>query len=435
MNFVLFLLLNAVLLLRPEELLAFEGLHLYMILIVLCTTTSLPRLQELLSVASLRRRPIAVCVLLFFVATIVSLLARGRIDDALFDSGPDLAKVILYYFLLIAVVDTADRFRAFVVTLIVLISIVSIIALAEYHGFVDFPSIAPVTEKGIDPATGEETIIMRMVSSGVFNDPNDLCLLLGLGILSCVYCATTSPYGLLGRVCWLLPLPIYVYAINETHSRGGLLGVLAGGGAYVYSRYGGPKAFPFAVAGMVAVLAMLGGRQGNVTGGGTAHVRVMYWAEGMTTLFRHPYFIPIGLGQGWFLDEVGQVAHNSFIQAYVEIGLVGGGAFLGAFALGVRILDRLGRGVDAPSWAIQGRHYAFAALVGYAMGCYSLTRNVVIPTYLTIGIASVLLDKAAPTLPDKFLVNEKWFIRGVLFSICGLLLMKFATQGLGQAGI
>jgi hypothetical protein len=185
----------------------------------------------------------------------------------------------------------------------------------------------------------------------------------------------------------------------------------------------------------VGALALIGGRQANIGGGGTAHERLMYWAGGLSELFASPLYIPVGLGPGWFVDDSGQVAHNSFIQAYVEMGLLGGGAFLAAFYLSARITHRLGRGVEAPRWVLEARPFAFAVLVGYGMGCYSLTRNFVVPTYLALGIVSVLLDRAAAGLPEKFHVSRRWFIWLAIFSVCGLVLMKFMTQGLGAAGI
>lgn len=436
MNFVLFILLNAILLIRPEELFPeIAGLRLYLMTIVPCTLLSLPQLARLLSLDSLRRRPVAVCVLLFFASTIVSLLVRGRIEDAFFDFGPEFAKVILYYFLLLAVVDTPSRFRTFVATLVVLIGGLTAIALAQHYGATDFPNITPALQTEVDPVTGESYELRRMVSSGIFNDPNDLCLVLGLGILGCVYCATNSSLGVVGSIAWLLPIPLFVYALLETHSRGGLLGVLAGAAAYLYSRYGGPRTLPFAVIGMAVALAAVGGRQGSAGGGGTAHQRVMAWAEGFTELFRHPFLLPIGLGRDWYLDETGLVAHNSFVQAYVEFGLFGGAAFLGAFYFAGRLLDRFGRGIDAAPWAVQARHFGFAILIGYAMGCYSITRNFVIPTYLTLGIVSVLLEQAAPTLPERQQIDRRWFGWFIKFSIVSLVTMAITIQVMGRAGI
>src|SRR4030095_1251123 len=98
MNFVLCLFLNAILLVRSEELFPdIAGLRLYLIVILLCTATSLPRLVELLSPRALCSRPIAVCVLVFFASTIASLLVHGRIEDAFLDFGPEFAKVVLFY--------------------------------------------------------------------------------------------------------------------------------------------------------------------------------------------------------------------------------------------------------------------------------------------------------------------------------------------------
>ena len=436
MNFVLFVLLNAVLFIRPEELYpSIAGLRLYMLLIVPCVLLSLEQIARLLSRDALRRRPVAVCVLLFYAATVLSQVLAGQFESLLY-GGTELGKVVLYYFLLLAVVNTPERFRAFVAALVVQILALTAIALAQQYGVTDFPNIKPAMQGMVDPETGEMFAIPRMASSGIFGDPNDLCLILGLGILCCVYGASTNSFGPVGLALWALPVPVFVVALLETHSRGGLLGVLTGGGAYLYSRYGGARALPLAVAGAVAALVAIGGRQADVgSGGGTAHERMIMWAEGLHTLLHHPLAVPTGLGLGWYPNEFGLVAHNSFVEAYVELGLIGGGAFLGSFLLALRLLGQLGKGIDAPEWAVEARHFAFAILAAYAVGCYSLTRNYVVPTYLVLGIASVLLETSAARLPVRHQVNREWFKRAVLFAIAGLMFMKFATQGLGMVGI
>jgi hypothetical protein len=209
---------------------------------------------------------------------------------------------------------------------------------------------------------------------------------------------------------------------------------MAGGAGYLYSRFGGPKALPLAVAGGIVVMALIGGRQGSTSGGGTSHQRVMAWALGLTTLVNQPLWVPTGLGGNWFVDETGLLAHNSFVEAFVCFGLFGGGAFIGAFYLGARLLDRFGRGIDAPAWAVTARPFGFAVLVGYGIGCYSITRNYVVPTYLTLGIISVLLEQAVPTLPKRHQVNRRWFLWLIAFSTVSLVVMAIVTQLLGRAG-
>lgn len=436
MKFGLFIALNALVLIRPEELFPeIAGLRLYLIVICVCTLQSLPELMALLSWESLRVRPVTVCVLLYFSSTIVSLCVLGRVEEALLDFGPEFAKIILYYLLLITIVDSGERFRRFIAVLVALIVLLTAIAIAQLHGFASFPNIDPVMQREFDIVTGEEYFIPRLVSSGIFSDPNDLCLILGFGMLSCLYLMTTGDAPLAQRLGYLAPIPLFVYATLETHSRGGVLGVLAGVGGYMYARYGGPKALPLAAGGAFGSLALIGGRQGSMAGGGTAHDRLMFWADGLTNLFNQPLYIPTGLGLEWFTRETGFVAHNSFVQAYVEQGLFGGGTFLGAFVLGAWMTDRLGRGIPAPAWALKARPFVFAILCGYGMGCYSLTRNTVLPTYLIFGIASVLLEPSAPYLPEKFRVDRRWFGRSILMSIVGLVFIKYATQIMGMAGV
>ena len=436
MSFALFLVLNGVLLIRPEELFPeIAGLRLYLIVIVACTLASLRDLRDFLSRESLAVSPVSVCVILYFLSTIISLSVMGRTAEALTEFGPEFAKVILYFFLLVSIVNSEQRYRLTIVSILIYIAGLCGIALAQQHGYVHFPNILPAMQREIDPGTGEEFWIPRMVSSGIFNDPNDLCLLLGFGILSCIHLATTSPGSLVSRIFWLAPAPIFVFSLLETHSRGGLMGVLAGLAAYMYAKYGGPKALPYAAVGIVGALAVIGGRQGNIGGGGTAHERLMMWANGLGNLFNQPMFLLTGLGNGWFVEEDGLVAHNSFVQTYVEQGLLGGTAFLGAFGYSIWMIDRLGRAIAAPGWVIQARPFAFGSVCGYAMGCYSITRNLVIPTYMILGLAAVVVFPRVSPLPAVFQVDRRWFVRTLILGLVGLVGIKFATQLLGLAGI
>ena len=50
-------------------------------------------------------------------------------------------------------------------------------------------------------------------------------------------------------------------------------------------------------------------------------------------------------------------------------------------------------------------------------------------------LASLLLEPSAELLPEKHCVTKRWFGRGILFSLAGLVGIKYATQLLGLAGI
>src|SRR4029434_4048871 len=106
MSCALFIVLNAVLLIRPEELWPeIAGLRLYLIVISLCLAAAAPRLLTQLSPHTLAQRPITVCVLGLLAAVALSLVARGRVDEAA-EFVPEFAKLVAYYLLMVSVVDT-----------------------------------------------------------------------------------------------------------------------------------------------------------------------------------------------------------------------------------------------------------------------------------------------------------------------------------------
>lgn len=434
MNFVLFLILNAVLLLRPEELFPqITGARLYLITIVACVVTSLPGILARLTPDALRERPIGVCVLGLWAAGFLShFVYRWRGDEGV-DFAGEFGKVVLYYFLFLAVVDSPARFRALAAWLLLCVVTSSTLAVLDFHEVLDFDAIEPAMQRDFDPETGEEIWLPRLASSGIFSDPNDLCLALNLGMLCCVYLAASGTNIL--RFAWLLPIPALLYALSLTHSRGGMIGLLAGVSAWLFARYGGKRSMPLAVVAGVALLALIGGRSANITGGGTAHERVMLWAQGIGDLIKMPVYLIPGLGVDYYPDEYGLVAHNSFVSSYVETGLLGGGFFLGAFYIAGRLVHRVGRHSPVEDWVRAARPFIFAVVVGYAAGAYSVSRQFVLPTYITLGLASAYLEMALPQTPDRYRVSGRWFLRLAILSVIGLVVLKIMTQGLGVLGV
>ena len=77
------------------------------------------------------------------------------------------------------------------------------------------PALRPAEQRDIDEATGELVIYPRLCSSGIYNDPNDLCLILvtatfiSLGRL-------TDPEARRLPLVGPAPIGLFVYAISLT---------------------------------------------------------------------------------------------------------------------------------------------------------------------------------------------------------------------------
>ena len=289
----------------------------------------------------------------------------------------------------------------------------------------------------IDPATGDQYTIPRLCATGIFADPNDLSTIAIFASVICLFGLGDQHLSLL-RFLWLAPLGVLMTAIVYTKSRGGMLALVAAIGTLSYLRFG--KWTTLAAAGMALPLVVaVGGRQTDVGGGfsgGTGDDRVKLWSEGFMLLRKFPLF---GIGAGNYADEAGQVAHNAFVHCFVELGLVGGTIFLGAFWFAVISLWKLrpflkGGLRNLTSEPFRRLHpYLMAMVCGYSVSMLSLSRSYVVPTYLVLGVANAYCrDSQKQGIPmlvplDKRRIGEVVLV-SVLFLVAVQTFIKFRLR-------
>jgi len=422
MAFALFLLVNAVLFIRPAEVFpALEGLWIYQAVILACAAACPASVLRQFQARDLAVRPLTVCVLGMLAAVVLSHLANGSLWDARM-AGADFGKVALYFLLLLAVVDSPVRLRRFVLWLVGFVFVLTMLTLLRYWGGLPGAGAAVVAERGFDPETGAEFTFGRLCGFGIFNDPNDLCLILVTALTLGVYQLADARAGL-WRFLWLVPLALFAYAVVLTQSRGGLLALLAGGLVFCGERFGWRKTGLLAVIVVPVMFGVAGGRQVNLNvSEGTGQARLQLWSEGLAIFRTAPLF---GVGVGRYEEMCGLVAHNSFVHAYTELGMLGGTIFVGAFYLAFAGLRRAGRQGDA---AIANaelhrlRPYLLAVVAAAAVGMMSLTRTYTVPTYLVIGLAAAYLQAAGTSaaLP-AFAVDGRLVGRLALVSVSFLV--------------
>ena len=430
MSFPLFLLLTAVLFVRPAEVVPeLLGLPIYNGLILACLASAPARVLGQLAPGSLLAGPVSACVVGVLAGVVLSHACRFDLTNAT-GWGVEFAKVVLFYLLTVAVLDTPARLRRYLTFLTVCVAALAGLALLQYHGAINVPALAALERVEYDEEGGAVSFT-QLRSTGVFNDPNDLCLILVVGVVLALY-GLFETRGLL-RAVWAAPLAVFLYALVLTRSRGGFLALLAGLLWLLVGRLGFKKAVPLAVLAVPGLFLMSGGRQTQLSvGQGTAQERIEKWREGLAMFARSPL---TGIGVGRYADEVGLVAHNSFVHAYTEMGLVGGDAFLGLFLTGLLALGRAGGG--APPGGAGGlsrlRPYLSAVIVGYGTGLLSLSRCYIIPTYMIFGLASAYIRVSAdPASPPPLRLDlrhgARVFAAGLGFLVAAKL---FVAASLG----
>ncbi len=400
LGFGLFIVVNITLFIRPGEVIPeLIGWPIFLVLILLCLAASLPQVLRQLSGRSLRERPITVCVLGLLAAVVLSHLTNLSFAGA-GEWGFEFFKVVVYYLLLVGLVDTPARIRRFLLWLALLTTALTLLAVLQFHGLITLPNLKPLKDFMYDPATGRDIAIRRLQSTGIFHDPNDLCVMLVAGVLLSLYWLGERRAGP-RRYLWLGPLLLCGYALALTQSRSGFLALLAGVLAYLYSRFGRDRTILLAAAVVPALFLVFAGRQTNLsTGVNTGQTRIQLWSDGLMLFRQQPLF---GIGVDNYARDIGHVAHNSFLHAFTEMGLFGGVLFLGAFFVALASLFRLGSGgrkVIDPE--LRRLHpFLLAITAAYAGGMLFLTLCYIMPTYTVLGLGTVYLRAAAtePPLP------------------------------------
>lgn len=432
---VLFLLLNATLFLRPAEIVPqLAGLPIYESIIFGCLAlTALPVLSRL-RLAALAENPITVCVLAMLPAITLSHLWKLDTWYARVYSI-EFIKVILYYLLLVSLVNTPRRLRHFLTCIAVYALVLTVVALLRYHEVIDLDTIKPL-EQGqaeIDPDTGTHVVVMRLQAAGIYANPNDLARIIVVGITLCLF-AMSRPGVTLTRAVWLVPLAVFVYGLRLTYSRGGLLALAGGMMVLFFARYGKAKGLA-AVALLLPALMLFGGRQTDIsTSKDTGQSRIKLWSHGLVAIRSSPVF---GIGSHGYYKMAGNHAHNSFLEAFVETGLIGGIAYTGAFYLAVSGLGRLKsdemRRVDPELWRM--RPFLLSLVVGTVVGQLSSSREYSLPSYMILGVAAVYLTLAGRrTRASVVRLTPRLVAVMSLVGVGALLAFHFYTKATARFG-
>ncbi len=390
--FALFQLLTAALFLRPAELLSWlEGIRINEMLIIGTLGLTFSSVLAHFSSFAMLRQPITCCAVGMLVSIILSHLTHAYFGGAV-DSADQFVRTLMYYGLTITCVNTPGRMKAFLANIAICTGAMVTLCLLDYWNIIEMEFIVHLMDlEGFDDEDNP-IFFARMRGTGIFQDPNDLAMVIVAGGVLCLYFLTDKSLAVF-RWLWALPILVFAVAILETKSRGGLLAGMAAVLTLAIFRFGSRFGIVVGVLAM-CVLPIVAGRSANIdiSDGGTGQERIEMWREGFDAL-KSPDLL-FGIGHNSYHDLAGLVAHNSFVHAYVELGIFGGTLFFGCFFFAFLQLYRLGR-LQEPGWhpeLLRMRPYVTAVLVGWCTSMMSLSRCYIVPTFLILGMASAYLN-------------------------------------------
>lgn len=225
--------------------------------------------------------------------------------------------------------------------------------------------------------------LWRIRGMGTLHDPNDFSQMM-VAVLPMLWALWARRRWLLNTVLILLPTAVMGYGIFLTQSRGAILGLGAMVLFGIRKRLGLMRTM--IVMGILAVAGIL---VSTMTGRAyssqeqSAGDRVEAWSIGIEQLRAHPLF---GIGFDNFTNINALTAHNSFVLAFAETGLIGFFLWMGLIVVPFKSLSKVAQVLPANSAETRWAEMLMTSMVGFLTCAWFLSRAYEPQLFFVLGM-------------------------------------------------
>ena len=265
---------------------------------------------------------------------------------------------------------------------------------------------------------------------GIFADPNDLGMAIVCSLPMIAYQLQQSK-GKLGKLFWIAVLWLHLHTVYLTNSRGTLLAVGAILGCWGVLRYGGVKILaPMAFLALVAPM-LLPSRM-SVSGDTSSQERIQSWYQGLLMFRSHPL---LGVGKDRFTDYNFLTAHNSWVLAFSELGLIGFYFWVSLLFVSFYMVwtfrnsSPLSENVAIQALYSKERRLASVtmfSMIGVYSSAFFISRTYTIVLYIVAGLATAQYHRITRNFPD-IVIKSMWG-RMFLISIGFIMLVEVIVR-------
>ncbi|MDE2009682.1 MAG: O-antigen ligase family protein, partial [Candidatus Omnitrophica bacterium] len=326
---------------------------------------------------NLVRAPQNILMVGFFGSILMSHIAHHYFHG-LIAAYSSFIVIFLLFFIVENCINTERKFKIAVWFIVLLISSLVLQGIYQFqHGY--GWAGQPIIIEGLKKTS-------RITWVSIFNDPNDLALTFAVAsgiVLAFIF----GKARFFQRAAAIVLLGYLFYGIYLTNSRGGLLALMAT--IFFYAVIRTRKFFlggVIGVLGAIAVFAFGPSREALMSAQeASANERIQLWYQGILMLKSNPLF---GVGYNMFANIEPLTAHNSYVLAAAELGLVGlffWMALIYSSFKGLALVSRHDEGLKTYALGLQ------SGLVGFCAAAFFLSRTYVILPYLIFALSGSLL--------------------------------------------
>jgi hypothetical protein len=394
MGFILVCLYVAILLVRPQEWYEpVKGFELVNIVAIPTILVAFIEQSKSRAGSFLLRSRFSLVMLGLFASVLLSHLSRLRVQGAV-DAVREFGKIVILFYLVAILVNTPRRLKTMMWIIIgcsVLLAYHTYLQVQTGHGF-----------GNIEPFGSFEMGDFRVIASGLFSDPNDFAMLYIMA-MPFVFCLVAAGAAITSKLLLLCSLPPMMYVLWYAKSRGGVIGFCAMMLAYSWLSAKNLFVRLLLVVVLLSSIVAFGPERARGTYiEGSAAGRVIEWGYGIQMLKENPLF---GFGyMRWTDFSGGTAAHNSAVNCFAELGLIGYFCWFTLCLIVIKSVLRIARAVgQLDSGTRRLASGLFAAQVGYLTAAFFLTRtyNPVLFFLLGMGVGLVRWIESREQTPSS----------------------------------
>jgi len=384
---------------RGSQGLAFAGLFLFTLLLYIRPNDFFPGLFNVFPIVKI----VAITTIIIYIGgrisrgqqlthwpvelkTLVAIVALGIVFLPIAQSKSDnidmltdtFLKVVIIFVLMINLIDTKER----------LYSLLSLVVICG-----SFISLATIKTSLSGGHIGEGENRLTGIVEGIFGNPNDLAMAMDM-LLPLAVVLALNKRGM-KRALYLLCSLILLFAVILSFSRGGFLGLVAMGMVLLWKVGRNNR-----LVATLLVLMTLGIFASAVPNGYTDRIFTIFNAKSDETgssqqrkelleraleLAKNHVVFGVGMGNYPIYSLNNMRAHNSYLEIWVELGIIGLIAYLVLLFAPLKSLKRVERDASAGSGAGNREIY-----------------------YLSVGVQAAILAYIVCSLFGS--VQDNWFI-------------------------
>jgi len=256
---------------------------------------------------------------------------------------------------------------------------------------------------GISLVEGTRVTIGRAIGS-VLGDPNDLALVLMFPAAFSISLLTTANISKWQRWLGLVSVPLLFFAVLATQSRGGLLGIMAVFGVFVYRKLNNRLLFSVLAVVGAAVLYIVADISDRSSGGSaeegideSAQGRLFAWQAAWGMALHNP-FTGVGIDNfyvNYFFysphwDGLNHAVHSTWFGVLAETGIVGLIVFV---TITIMLLRKAHQSIEllktldnVPATILATAQAVYAGLIGTIVAGTFLTQGFTWPIYILAAL-------------------------------------------------